>query len=124
MSVSLLVKAAEILTLILLGLLGGQICRLWRADRRPAVSSQAIVQAPADLSGQPEVILADYIGELMAGTQAPLPELALPEPVPVVPPPADIQPKPASSQPEATARQSDYPSVAALLARRCDTSSA
>ncbi|MEQ5835295.1 hypothetical protein [Marinobacter sp. NFXS9] len=124
MSVSLLVNAAEILTLMLLGLLGGQICRLWRVDQRPAVSSQVIAQSPADLSGQPDVILADYIGELMAGTQAPLPELALPDRVPVVPPPADIQPKPLPSQPEATARPSDYPSVAALLAHRCDTSSA
>ncbi|TBW48851.1 hypothetical protein EZI54_20590 [Marinobacter halodurans] len=124
MTTSFWVTFAEILTLLLLALLCGQVYRLWRAEHKALTPLPTAPPVVPDLSGQPDAVLADYIGELMAGTQEPVPGYARPERAQLTRAVAETHPKPAPGKPEAAVRQPDYPSVAVLLARRCDTSSA
>lgn len=124
MSISLVVDLAHILTLILFAVLGGQILRLWRLDNRQVgVSMPETPPVIADLSGRPDSVLADYIGELMAGTQDAQLQMNRPKRV-NSPEVVAAPPKPTAREPDAPVTHADFPSVAALLARRCDTSSA
>lgn len=124
MSISFVVGFAEIFTLVLFVLLGGQIYRLSRVERPAADSAPAAEAGGVELSGRPDDILADYIGELMAGMQSAEADVLPSDRLQIPAPEVEAQPKSAVRKPEAVISRPDYPSVATLLSRRCDSPSA
>lgn len=113
MSLGLVVVLAEVLVLFLLALLGRQIHRLWLAEKRPADSDNPAPLTTAVLPGHPDDILADYIGELLAGAREVRTGDLAPAGHGAPGPTAEPAPKPPAADRE-------LPSVAALLGRRCD----
>lgn len=122
MSVSVWVVLAEILTVVLAGLMGARICSLYRQNlRASAPCSGSAPQELTQAAPSPSAALEDYISELFGDAELSV-ALAARESAGATPSSAPVVPA-ADSLSAAPCDASQYHSVAALLSRRCEAGS-